>query len=125
MDDEQPYSVHEVDKKIKDFVDLLQESNTADKKFEKIEEYQNFMLSRKKFLLNPAQIDYLFEGSEEEKIVGLCQFAGRKKYLEKYVKRSSISALKMIYKLITESSISRLVTWNSSEGPDGGKIRGA
>eukprot|EP01022_Parablepharisma_sp_SALTPOND_P028388 TRINITY_DN70892_c1_g1_i1.p1 TRINITY_DN70892_c1_g1~~TRINITY_DN70892_c1_g1_i1.p1 ORF type:complete len:1387 (-),score=162.12 TRINITY_DN70892_c1_g1_i1:4251-8411(-) len=103
ISEQQPYSEHEVDHKIKKFVDLLQESNTTSKKFEEIEKFQNFMLSRKNFLLTDSQIDLLYEGNEEENLVGLCQFAGRKKYLEKYVKRSSISALMMIYKLMTES----------------------
>jgi len=100
---EQPYSIHEVERKIKEIVNLLQESNSASEKFKKIEEYEKFILSRKQFRLTESQIDYLFEGNEEENIQGLCQFAGRKQYMQKQVKRSSISALNMIYTLLTQS----------------------
>jgi len=100
--DEEPYSEHEVDTKIKGFVNLLQESNTTSNKFEAIDKFCDFMCSKKLFSLNESQIDLLFEGNEEG-IVGLCQFAGRKKYLGRNVKRSSIAALTMIYKLMTKS----------------------
>ncbi len=103
ISEQQPYTEHEVDQEIKRFVKLLQESDTTSNKYEKIENFQNFMLSRKHFLLNESQIDLLYEGNEEEGVVGLCQFAGRKKYLEKNVKRSSVAALMMIYKLMTAS----------------------
>jgi hypothetical protein len=100
--DEQPYSEHEVDTKIKGFVNLLQESTSASNKFEAINKFCGFMCSKRLFLLNESQIDLLFEGNEEG-TVGLCQFAGRRKYLGKNVKRSSIAALTMIYKLMTQS----------------------
>lgn len=102
--DEQPYSEHEVETQIKNFVNLLQVSNTTSNKFEAINKFCTFMCSKRLFLLNEAQIDLLFEGNEDG-VVGLCQFAGRKQYLGKTVKRSSIAALTMIYKLMTQAGI--------------------
>ena len=102
--DQQPYSEQEVDSELNSFIDLLQESNTTSNKFEAIDKFCNFMLSKKLFLLTESQADLLFEGNDAG-LLGLCQYAGRRKSFVNGVKRSSIAALTMILKLLTESSI--------------------
>jgi hypothetical protein len=101
---EQPNSEPEVEVKVKAFVDMLQESNTTSAKFAEIDKFMSFVLSRKQFVMSATQLDYMLEGNEDENVLGLCQYAGREKYLGKTVKRSSISALTLIYKLMAESS---------------------
>jgi len=94
-----------IDKKLKDFVNLLQDSNSTSNKHAEINKFCQFMITQKEFLLNSAQVDFLYEGNEDAKVMGLCKFAGRKRYTEKIIKRSCISALTMIYELTNKSSI--------------------
>lgn len=105
----QIFTTQEADQKIKQFVDLLQESNKTSEKFVEIQKFQELLLNKGQFNLTSSQIEYLLEGNDEENIVGLCQFAGRKQYLEGSVKRSSIAALMMIHALLTDPSNKILV----------------
>eukprot|EP00826_Nyctotherus_ovalis_P043332 TRINITY_DN4550_c0_g2_i1.p1 TRINITY_DN4550_c0_g2~~TRINITY_DN4550_c0_g2_i1.p1 ORF type:complete len:106 (-),score=28.61 TRINITY_DN4550_c0_g2_i1:254-571(-) len=97
------FTEEEIDKKLKDFIGLLQDSNTTSNKHTEIDKFCQLMISQRKFILKPMQVDFLYEGNEDAKVLGLCQFAGRRKGLEKTVKRSCISALAMIYELVTKS----------------------
>ena len=100
--EDKPYTFFETEGALMGFLERIQPTNSKKRKYEEIDKMSEFLL-KKNVNLTDTQMEAVFEGIEEKRMVGLCQITGKLKYMKQYIKRSAIASLTLIHKLLTRS----------------------